>query len=256
MKAILMAAGRGSRISRHIGSNPKCTLDVGGTALIRHTVEMLLAHDIEVVLVLGYRGEVIKAVLAGLPVTYYENPFYDVTNSIASLWFARQEIGGQDLILGNADVYWDEDILNAMLQDQRVPLMLADSSRLEEGDYLFKWEQDCLVKHGKGLKLPDITGEYVGIALLRQAIQPWFKKRLEDMIDQQEHQVWWENVLYSAIGEKNIYVKDIKPCFWGEVDYIEDYYRIVQYRKDKGLTNLTPDDLVKRLPEDAAQQKA
>lgn len=230
MKAILMAAGKGSRISRHIGENPKCTLDIGGIPLIRNTVEMLLANDIEVNMVVGYEKEIIYDVLDGLPVKYYYNPFYDVTNSIASLWFAKEALNGEPVILGNADVYWDNVILNTLLADERDPLMLADSSRQEEGDYLFKYENEILLDHGKDLKKPNITGEYVGIAKLSGAIQPIFLERMEKMIDTQQHNVWWENVLYSFIGEKNIFVKDIKGQFWAEVDYIEDYYRILQYR--------------------------
>ena len=88
--------------------------------------------------------------------------------------------------------------------------------------------------------MPDITGEYVGIALLRKEIQPWFMERLGEMIGRQEHSVWWENVLYSAIGEQSIHVKDIHPLFWGEVDYIEDYNRIVAYRRQQGLTEFDP----------------
>ncbi len=243
MKAILMAAGRGSRISRHIGDDPKCTLDVGGTELIRHTVEMLIHNDIKVVIVLGYQGHVIKNVLKDYPVTYYENPFYDVTNSIASLWFAREEIDGEDLILGNADVYWDEDILEAMRSESRTPLMLADSSRLEEGDYLFKWAHEKLELYGKDLKMPDITGEYVGIAYLQAKDQPAFLARMEKMIYAQEHAVWWENILYSGIPDEVVYVKDVHPLFWGEVDYIEDYYRILQYRREKGLSDLDPEEI-------------
>lgn len=50
------------------------------------------------------------------------------------------------------------------------------------------------------------------------------------MIDTQQHNVWWENVLYSFIGEKKYLCKGYKGQFWAEVDYIEDYYRILQYR--------------------------
>lgn len=238
-----MAAGRGSRISRHIGDNPKCTLDVGGTELIRHTVEMLIRNNIKVVIVLGYQGHVIRDVLKDYPVTYYENPFYDVTNSIASLWFARDEIDGEDLILGNADVYWDEDILEAMRSETRTPLMLADSSRLEEGDYLFKWTDEKLELYGKELKMPDITGEYVGIAYLKAKDQDIFRKRMEKMIFEQQHGVWWENILYEGLPDNVVYVKDVHPLFWAEVDYIEDYYRILRYRKDKGLSDVDPEDI-------------
>lgn len=241
MRAILMAAGRGSRISRHIGRMPKCTINVGGTTLIRYTVSMLLEQGVDVTLVIGYEGEAVRAALEGLNVRFIENPFYDVTNSIASLWFARELLEGDDIILANADVYWDETIYDAMMADNRDPLMLADSSRKEEGDYLFRWSEDEeLEMHGKDLTPPDITGEYVGIARVGKARLPWFRDRMTAMIRRQAHNVWWENVLYSAIGEQPIHVKDIKPLFWGEVDYIEDYHRILSYRRRHGLTDYNP----------------
>ncbi len=87
-----------------------------------------------------------------------------------------------------------------------------------------------MLDHGKDLKPPHITGEYVGIAKLSRAIQPDFLEQLDRMIDRQEHGVWWENVLYSFIGQRDIHVKDVAGIFWAEVDYIEDYQRILAHR--------------------------
>jgi choline kinase len=99
-KAILMAAGRGTRISRTIGESCKCTLDIGGIPLIRHTVTMLLDHGIETHIVVGFRKELVINALRGLPVVFHENVFYSVTNSLASLWWAKEELSGQSVILG------------------------------------------------------------------------------------------------------------------------------------------------------------
>ena len=57
------------------------------------------------------------------------------------------------------------------------------------------------------------------------------------MIAVQEHSVWWENVLYGMAKEREIYVKDIRGKFWAEVDYIEDYERILEHR---GIERLEP----------------
>ena len=92
MKAILLAAGRGTRISRIIKEIPKSTLPVDGTPLIRRSVTMLLDRNIKPIVCVGYCKEKIYEALEGLDVEYYYNPFYDVTNSIASLWFARKEL--------------------------------------------------------------------------------------------------------------------------------------------------------------------
>ena len=42
------------------------------------------------------------------------------------------------------------------------------------------------------------------------------------MIGEQQHSVWWENVLYEMTRERDVYVQDVGGRFWAEVDYIED----------------------------------
>ncbi|MCK9471833.1 MAG: phosphocholine cytidylyltransferase family protein [Bacilli bacterium] len=227
MKAILLAAGRGSRISRYIGESPKCTLDIGGTPLIRHTVEMLLKNNVDVSVVIGYNKEMVINSLEGLNVKFYYNPFFDVTNSIASLWFARKELYGDDIVIANADVFWEQNILDILHDDEQEQVMLMDSSM--NLDYLFKCEGTKLINYGKGLD--DYSGEYVGIAKLNKGFLNRFNGRLEKLIEKQKHELWWENVLYSFIEEIDINVKDIKGVFWSEIDFIEDYHRIVEYRK-------------------------
>ena len=91
MKAILMAAGMGTRIATKT-NEPKCLLDIGNGPLIRHTVELLLNNHMEVCICLGFKGYLIREALRDYPITFYENPFYRVTNSIASLWFSSSRI--------------------------------------------------------------------------------------------------------------------------------------------------------------------
>lgn len=230
MKAILMAAGRGSRISKHIPEIPKCTLDVGGKPLVRRTVEMLLAHNIEVTIIVGYKQENIREVLKDYPVTVVYNPFYDVTNSIASLWLARHQIPKEeDLILANADVFWSEEILDFILANPKKTFLLADKERVVDGDYFFATENGVVKKYGKDLKLEERTCEYVGIAKVDAGFVPAFAKRLEEMIGSGQHGVWWENVLYSLAEEQEIYAEDLEGRFWAEIDFIEDYQRILDF---------------------------
>ncbi|RDI91272.1 LicC-like protein [Thermosipho africanus Ob7] len=228
MKAILLAAGKGTRISRKISNIPKSLVDIKGKPLILRTIEMLKQNKIDVSVILGYRRELFLEILDEVKIYY--NPFYSVTNSIASLWFAKDEFSEkEDIIVANADVYWDEQILKTLCNSKEDILMLYDSSRKEEGDYLFYVEDNILKDHGKELLPEKISGEYVGVSIIRKEFQAKFRERLELLVSQEKYDLWWENVLYSFIEERNVYVKDIKGLFWGEVDYIEDYYRIVDH---------------------------
>ena len=139
MKAIIMAAGVGSRISRHV-DKPESLLEIEGKTILRGTVEMLLKNDIQPLVVAGYQHQQLEENLAGLSVEIRHNPFFRVTNSLGSLWFARDYIPNDEtLLLMNADVFWEQDILDILLSEKKDALLLADSSlsRLQDGDYFF-----------------------------------------------------------------------------------------------------------------------
>lgn len=228
MKAILLAGGKGTRISKYVSGKPKSTLDIGGVTLIRNTVEMLIKNNIDVSIVIGYNKEMIIDSLEGLNVKYFYNPFFDITNSIASLWFAKKELIGDDIIIANADVFWGQDILDILINYEKDQVMLMDSSR--KADYLFKCEKGKLIDHGKNLN--ESTGEYIGIAKINAEFSKEFIDRLERLIEKQQYNLWWENILYSYIDELDINVYDIKGLFWYEIDYIEDYNRVVEFCRE------------------------
>lgn len=238
MRAFLLAAGKGSRISKNIPNIPKCTLDVGGQPLIRKTVEMLLENSIDVTVIVGYRYKEIVRVLEGCPVHIVYNPFYDVTNSIGSLWMAQSQglfDGDEDTIIANGDVFWSQEILDFMKAKavNEVMYMLGDSGRVLDGDYFFGTENGILKRYGKELTLEERDCEYVGIAWMSSRFVPVFLKRLDEMIDQQSHGKWWEDAIYSISAEHPIPVKDVAGMFWAEVDFIEDYRRILDYIREQ-----------------------
>ena len=198
--------------------------------LIQYTIRMLNKKGIkDIAMVLGYRADIIKETLKDYDVKYYYNPFFDVTNSIASSWFAKEFLD-DDIIIMNADVFLEEKLIDYILSQNDSPVMFADSSRKEEADYKFKFENGILLKYGKELEGDDISGEYVGIGKFSKEFLKEFIPQLEKMINEQQHSVWWENVVYEISEKKNICVNDVKGMFWAEVDYIEDYERILNFR--------------------------
>ena len=232
MKAILLAAGRGTRISRKVERVPKSTLPVDGVPLIRRSVELLQSAGMQCVVCTGFEEKKVKKALDGIEnITYCYNPFYDITNSIASIWFAKDEMD-DDLLVLNADVFFSGEILEQVISDQRNPVMAIDYSRTVEGDYFFATSMDGRIeKYGKGLPLEQRSCEYVGMAKIEKSFLPKFIRRMEELIESQQHNVWWENILYSFTDKKEeaIYTVDVDGRFWAEIDYFDDYERILDY---------------------------
>jgi choline kinase len=165
MRIILLAGGRGTRISKEINDVPKCTLEIEkDLSLIRYTVELLIKNKIEVSIVVGFKKDVVIDQLKDLPVQVYYNPFYDVTNSIASMWFAKDFWTEDDILIMNADVYIEQDTIDLLVKEERCPMMLVDSRKILDGDYFFKYDsKEILHKYGKELPVSERTGEYIGI---------------------------------------------------------------------------------------------
>ena len=236
MKVLMLAAGVGTRISRYLGDHPKCCVEVGGKPLIRRTMELFYRNNItDIAIVVGYQEKYIHEALKGFEYTTYKNPFYKVTNSIASMWFAKDFMdSNEDFLILNADLFIEDSMLNRLINIKKSPIFLSDSTRIKDADYRFNWEDDRLLRFGKELTNEETTGEYVGIAKIEKQDIKTMKAQLEYLVDQGEYNIWWEDVFYSLVETgKPIYIEDIKGSFWAEVDFIEDYNRILDYIKNK-----------------------
>ena len=116
MKAILLAAGQGSRLLPLTLERPKCLVPVGGRAILDHQLDACAAAGVEQAVVIGgYRIAQIAAHLAArpadaLPVRLVFNPFWAVASSIGSVWAARDLLDDAFLLM-NGDTLFDPDAL-------------------------------------------------------------------------------------------------------------------------------------------------
>jgi choline kinase len=134
----------------------------------------------------------------------------------------------------NGDVFMEEKILDIVLEEKRSPLMLSDSTRIEDADYRFNWEGELLKKYGKQLTNEQTTGEYVGIGRLDRNYMQLFRQNVIDAVANEDYNCWWEDIIYRTVEDgENVYVNDVAGVFWAEVDYIEDYERIKNFVKNK-----------------------
>lgn len=125
MQAIILAAGMGKRLKSYTKDATKCMVKVNGKTLIEYTIEALAANKIErLVVVVGYKGALLKDFIAskfneenvnGMKIDYIENPVYDTTNNIYSLFLAGSEMAKDDTILLESDLIFKPAILNRLI---------------------------------------------------------------------------------------------------------------------------------------------
>jgi choline kinase len=223
MKAIILAAGVGKRLHALNINKPKCLIRVGSTTLIRRSVNLLVSKGIsDITVIVGFKAHLIRNELNN-DVAYFENPDFHNTNSIKSLWYAKDLLEDNVLLL-NGDLYYEHGILDYAINQTNPVVMLADSTRIDNADYRFGFIGNQINRFGKHLTNDETDGEYVGIVRIDQCFIKRFKQTLEEMITSGETNIWWEDVLYSFIEKQiPIHYFDVAGTFWSEVDTLQDY---------------------------------
>jgi len=122
--ALLLAAGVGARLAPLTNSRPKCLVSIAGTPILERLVRALDGHGIDrLVIVVGYRAEMIRAYLGesfgGIAVEYVFSPLFATTNTLYSLWLARDLID-EPLLVIESDVVFDEPLLAPLLCPDRI----------------------------------------------------------------------------------------------------------------------------------------
>lgn len=228
-----MAAGVGSRLSKHFNGIPKCCIKFNDESLINRSIRILNSFGInDISVVVGYSKQNIIDELNGYSIKIYYNPFYNITNSIASLWFAREELTerGGEIIIMNGDLFFEPQLIEEVLASKGKVTIYSDPQRIEDADYRLYYQNNKLVLYGKELPNEKTTGEYIGIAKLSDKIIKDFNQYHWRLIDSQHHNLWWEDVLYRMSDDGiDINIQELLGIFWSEIDYIEDYNRTLAF---------------------------
>lgn len=120
MQAIILAAGMGKRLGDLTANDTKGMLRVNGETLIERSLDILSQFDLSrVVIVVGFAGQRLVDYLGnsfnGLPIEYVENPIYDKTNNIYSLYLAKDFLEKEDTLLLESDLIYEKEIIDRLL---------------------------------------------------------------------------------------------------------------------------------------------
>ena len=130
MQAIILAAGMGKRLKELTNDATKCMVKVNGITMIERMLSQLDVIGLSrVILVIGYKAEALKDFLKTLhfktPILFVENPIYDKTNNIYSLFLARDYMKQEATLLLESDLIFDDSVLLDILNDPHPSLALV-----------------------------------------------------------------------------------------------------------------------------------
>jgi choline kinase len=187
MKAVILAAGKGTRIRSVHGEHPKCLIEVDHTTILDHQLDALSMVGInDVVIVVGYEKEQIIAhvnarTLLSPRIRFIENPAFAITNNIYSLWLALEWVRGDSFIVLNADVIFNPEILDVAVRPYAPISMIVDPLWRDETMKVVILD-DHVIRMSKNISREEFSGTYIGITVFSKAIQDRFFHKMEDVI--------------------------------------------------------------------------
>ena len=122
MKAIILAAGIGSRLRPLTENKPKSMVGVAGKPILKHQIDAYIKAGVtDIGVVVGYCGESIREYLMhekNVNIHFFENKEYENTNNMYSLWLAKDFVKRESFYLSNADVVFSDNILALNKNDE------------------------------------------------------------------------------------------------------------------------------------------
>ena len=235
MQAIILAAGLGKRLKQLTKDNTKCMVEVNGVTLIERMLRILDRKCLSrIVIVVGYEGrklmDFINSLNIDTPVRFIDNQVYNRTNNIYSLALAKEYLVSEDTLILESDLIFDEGVVDALMQDERETLVLADKfESWMDGTCLIVDENDCICDliSGKYLKFSEKEKYYKTVNIYKFS-QHFSKKTYVPFLQAYEtamgNNEYYESVikLIALLDTKEIRVKRLSGQTWYEIDHIQD----------------------------------
>lgn len=233
MKALILAAGIGSRLGDITKELPKCLVPVAGKPILEYQLDALLANGItDVALVLGYKKEKILTFIESkekykhITFTFALNPEYATTNSSYSYWQARSLVGQEPYIHLNCDMVLFPPLIkqlkespfdNAILVDRNVKLDASMEQVILEKDD----KGHRIVKMDKA-NLPGAMGRGSGMAKLSPTAVVVMKERVAGFVAKGDKNQHCHGLMRHALTQVPFYALDASDLLFREINTQEE----------------------------------
>ena len=230
-RAVILAAGQGSRLLPLTEEMPKCLIDLSGRCMLEWQLQGLAAAGVsEAVIVTGFRSDQVEKALErivppGLSVRTLFNPFYKVADNLASCWLMRGELDGPSLIL-NGDTLFEPSIAKRLLAAPDAPITVTIDRKpgYDDDDMKVSVEGDRLRAIGKKLPATDVNGESIGFLRFNPAGAASFIAELERTMRTREGVSLWYLSAIHRLANAGVDVRcaSIEGLGWAELDFPAD----------------------------------
>jgi choline kinase len=229
-KAIILCSGQGRRLLPLTENLPKCLLPIAGRSILQWQLDALLETGIEdISIISGFRSDLVEQLVessyadnTGVKVSY--NPFYSVSDNLASCWIARSQMH-DDFLLLNGDTVFEPEILQCLMASPSAPVTITiDQKTSYDGDDMKVGLEGNQVRHvSKTLSAEQSHAESIGMLYFRENGPLIFRESIETTMRAPNALKSWFLSAVDALANKNmVQACSISGMRWAEIDFIVD----------------------------------
>ena len=225
----------GKRLKELTQNNTKCMVKVNGVTLIEHMLRQLDGLGLDrIVIVTGYKGDLLTQFISTIDVStrivYVDNPVYDKTNNIYSLYLAKDYLLRDDTLLLESDLIFEDSVLKELIDDPRGTLALVDKyESWMDGTVIKIDDEDNITDFvpGKQFVFEDIPQYYKTVNIYKfgkDFSEQYYVPFLEAYSTALGKNEYYEQVLkvITMLDKHVIKAKRLDGQKWYEIDDIQD----------------------------------
>ncbi len=221
MKALLLTAGKGIRLKGYTENTPKSILEVGGKSILLHLIDRILFNGIkDFVVIVGFQKEKIISLLRDrypeINFTFIENPIYERTNTLYSMYLAKEELKKEDFIYFHGDVLINKYVLKKLLSSQYKNAAIVDTQK--ESMQAFGFD-DIVTRISKK---KDALGKALGIYKFSKEASERLFEEAEKIVSSGEINTFQSEAINPTIIHHKMNLVSTEGFAWFEIDEEED----------------------------------
>ena len=187
MKAIILAAGQGSRMGPETQHKPKCMIEYKGRSLINHTINTMRSCGVnDIIIVNGYKKEILESHLCDEKVKFFTNMRFEKTNMVHTLFCAESDMN-DDILISYGDIIFSKNVLKQIIKNKNSFTVTVDknwldlwkirmNNPLEDAETMKIDNNGNIIELGKKPKsYSQINGQYIGLLKISNSILPKVK---------------------------------------------------------------------------------